>query len=369
MAGGEKIEKSVNFTDVPANGDILNLWQNESVDYTVLSHYFEKKTPSQPLSQNPQTKSFVINVEPSKHFTLLRASYLTFEMRLCQLDEKHSKLPPITPPKLQKTSVVTSHEDASHERNPANGRARAENISQSEARKKGLLVQHHHTNGNTFVLDNEHEKQKRTNNMEHDMRHDMRQRSNEMEDRKKRERMERWINEQQNHQRKRKMIRDSEQSSKRPRIQSEYRNDQSRKRKHSASTSSSTSNSTSSTTTDTSQISRKRKKTRCDNREQTQRTHRSCHEAPTKPLGIPRDHDLRGPRGDDVGAPKGPLGADFVGANTDNAPGTLVFSDIDLRINGSSVTSLYSTYHITSWLLLLGYSSDARSCKWESLLW
>ena len=49
--------------------------------------------------------------------------------------------------------------------------------------------------------------------------------------------------------------------------------------------------------------------------------------------------------------------------------GTLIFKDIDLRINGSSVTSLYGNYNIQSFIMMLGLSQDSRSSKFENLLW
>ena len=47
----------------------------------------------------------------------------------------------------------------------------------------------------------------------------------------------------------------------------------------------------------------------------------------------------------------------------------LLFKDIDMRINGCSVTSLYGNYNLQSWIMLQGLSGDSRSSKFENLLW
>ena len=178
----EPIEKNVNSSDLPCSSEYLNLWGEEKIDWSILSHYYEIKGPSIPLQNKPQTKIFNINFEPSRHFTFCRGSYLSFDIRQVRLPN-HDKLPPIHPP--PKLSNDTTNERSE----------RRETIDQSETRPQEYA-------GNTYVLDrqlpNGQERQERHERQERQERHERqeRQERHEMEKRKKRERMEKWIGEQ-----------------------------------------------------------------------------------------------------------------------------------------------------------------------------
>ena len=60
----------------------------------------------------------------------------------------------------------------------------------------------------------------------------------------------------------------------------------------------------------------------------------------------------------------------FEGVNFDNAPGLLIWRDIDLKISGQSIQSCYGNFNLQSYILtLLFYSEDARKSKMEAFLW
>ena len=153
----EPIEKKVTSRDIPCGSTYFQLWQGEDVDFTILSHYYDQKCPVTPLLQNPQTKQFTISLEPSKHFILPRASYITFETRIVSVDgNEHKKLPPVSPPPKKQTSFVSQHEKTSCENTPlhsANDSLLPNGIVQSEVRSNSPLIQRHFSHGTKFVLD------------------------------------------------------------------------------------------------------------------------------------------------------------------------------------------------------------------------
>ena len=68
--------------------------------------------------------------------------------------------------------------------------------------------------------------------------------------------------------------------------------------------------------------------------------------------------------------PDPPVPTPFAGVNTDNAPGFLIFEDLDLQINGSSVNTMQGIYNILAVVLAtLTYGEDYRKSKAEMFLW
>ena len=218
----EPIEKKVTSRDIPCGSAYFQLWQGEEVDFTILSHYFEAKSPITPLLQNPQTRQFTISLEPSKHFILPRASYITFETRIVPIDgNEHKKLPPVTPPKLQ-TFSDSPHEKTSYENaplRPANDSGSPNGIDQSEVKSSSPLIQRHFSHGTKFVLEpgqrprpedvGQQGTSQGAGNVDHNT-DQMRLSAQEIEKRKEQERvkmkrMEKWIK-QQDEQRRRNMI-------------------------------------------------------------------------------------------------------------------------------------------------------------------
>ena len=46
-----------------------------------------------------------------------------------------------------------------------------------------------------------------------------------------------------------------------------------------------------------------------------------------------------------------------------------MFTDIDMKINGASITSCYGHYNLMGWMMLLHYSNDSRGVRLEALGW
>ena len=186
--GGDPLEKSVNSTNIPSTSESLNLWETEQIDHSVLSHYYEKKSPISPLTNNPQSKIFTINLEPSKHFTSCRGSFISFDVRLIKLPN-HDKLPPIHPTSSDSTqTVVKSSND-----NPTSS-----GIDQSEGRLHSPLTQHECV-GNRFVLDQASEQD--PDELQRKRQYEEKKERYEMEKKKKEERMQRWLKEQEEYRR------------------------------------------------------------------------------------------------------------------------------------------------------------------------
>lgn len=185
QGGEDMIEKSVNSADIPSTSESLNLWETEKIDHSILSYYMETKSPNSPVSVNPQAKIFTINLEPSKHFTSCRASYISFDIRLIKLPS-HDKLPPIYPPPTQTSADVTSHLNPEDSNIPANDNENSAGIGQSEARPYIPLTQHECI-GNKFVLEQDSDEVGERRRYEE---------KKEMEKKKKEERMHRWLKEQ-----------------------------------------------------------------------------------------------------------------------------------------------------------------------------
>ena len=184
--GVDPLEKSVNSAEIPSMSEALNLWETEKIDHSVLNYYYEHKSPNAQLSQKPQTRIFTVNLEPSKHFTSCRASFISFEVRLVKLPD-HEKLPPIHP---QPSLNVPNTGDVNLS---TNDNVTSSQIDQSEARLPSPSTQHECI-GNKFVLDNDelHSGKKRF---------EEKKERYEMEKKKKQERMRRWIEEQEEYRR------------------------------------------------------------------------------------------------------------------------------------------------------------------------
>lgn len=353
----EPLEKKVTSRDIPCGSSYFQLWQGEEVDFTILSHYFDCRLPTQTLQQNPQTKQFTISIEPCKHYILPRASYVTFETRIVQVDgNEHKKLPPVTPPKMRTSSErpceKTSQDKASFV--SANGSFSPNVTGQSEVRSSSPLIQRHFSHGTKFVLEQgqghgqgQRSVQKQgqgqqgcdvgqgtsqggTGDVQHGVENteQMRLSAEEIEKRKQQEkvkmkRMENWIKQQDERQRRRDMI-------ERQREQRDEDERRCRKRRENEEFMS----------------KRRRLMSKCE---------------PTKVNEEKRKETLQ--------EKTVSLNDAYLGVNFDNSVGTLIFKDIDLRINGCSVTSLYGNYNIQSFIMMLGLSSDARASKFENQLW
>ena len=192
-AGDERIEKSVNSAQIPSTSESLNLWETEQIDHSILSYYFESKGPNSPVSVNPQSKIFTVNLKPSKHFTSCRASYISFEVRLIKLPS-HDKLPPIHPAPTSdspQTAGVMSQGTRGDNNLSANDNESSVRIDQSEARPQTQ----HECIGNKFVLEQD------SDELERNRKYEEKKERYEMEKKKKQERMQRWLEEQEEYRR------------------------------------------------------------------------------------------------------------------------------------------------------------------------